>query len=114
MDWEARFEFSCWHNGVRLWDVVPVKNQPSVTVLEGLRQALKKPQHLRRARICWWHSFQAVCLVNQMWDAQAQEVVSPQDKRLGAFLIQTAVFDALRYQTVLQLKGASSPVEIQL
>jgi hypothetical protein len=49
-----------------------------------------------------------------MWDAQTQEVVSPQDKRPGALLIQTAVFDALRYQTVLQLKGASSPVEIQL
>ncbi|MCW2314407.1 DUF4160 domain-containing protein [Rhodoferax antarcticus] len=113
-DWEARFEFSFWHNGVRLWDVVPVKNQPSVTVLEGLRQALKKPQYLRQARLCWWQSFQAVCLVNQMWDAQTQEVVSPQDKRPGALLIQTAVFDALRYQTVLQLKGASSPVEIQL
>jgi len=99
-DWEARLEFSFWHNGVRLWDVAPVKNQPSVTVLEGLRQALKKPQHLRRARVCWWQSFQAVCLVNQMWDVQAQEVVAPQDKRPGAVLIQTAVFDALRYQTI--------------
>jgi len=112
-DWEARFEFSFWHNGVRLLDVVPVKNQPSVAVLEGLRQDLKKPQHLRRARTCWWQSLQAVCLVNQMWDAQAQEVVSPQDKRPGAVLIQTAAFDALSYQTVLQLKGRS-PVEIQL
>jgi hypothetical protein len=27
VDWEARFEFSFWHNGVRLWDVVPVKNK---------------------------------------------------------------------------------------
>ena len=113
-DWEARFEFSFWHNGVRLWDVVPVKNRPSITVLEGLRQALKKPQHLRLARSCWWQSFQAVCLVNQMWDVQTQEVVSPQEKRQGASLIHTAVFDALRYQTVLQLKGAKSPVEIQL
>jgi hypothetical protein len=38
-DWEARFEFSFWRNRVRLWDVVPVKIQPSVAVLEGLRQA---------------------------------------------------------------------------
>jgi len=43
-DWEARFEFSFWHNGVRLWDVVPLKNKPSVAVLEGLRQALKEPE----------------------------------------------------------------------
>lgn len=113
-DWEARFEFSFWHNGVRLLDVVPVKNQPSVAVLEGLRQDLKKPQHLRRARTCWWQSLRAVCLVNQMWDVHEQEVVSPQDKRPGALLIQTAAFDTLSYQTVLQLKGASSPVEIQL
>ena len=113
-DWEARFKFSFWHNGVCLWDVVPVKNQPSVTVLEGLRQALKKPQHLHRARICWWQSLQAVCLVNQMWDAQTQEVVSPQDNRPSALPIQTAAFDALRYKTALQLEGASSPVEIQL
>ena len=49
-DWEARFEFSFWHNGVRLWDVVPVKNQPSVTVLEGLRQALKNDLKLRSAK----------------------------------------------------------------
>lgn len=113
-DWQARLEFSFWHNGVRLWDVVPVKSKPSVAVLEGLRQTLRDPQHLRRARTCWWQSLHAVCLVNQMWDEQTQEVVSPQDRRPGARLIQTAVFDDRRYQTVLQLQGADSPVEITL
>lgn len=53
--WEARFEFSFWHNGVRLWDVVPLQEQPNVALLEGLRLALKHPPHLRRARECWWH-----------------------------------------------------------
>lgn len=114
VDWEARFEFSFWHNGVRLLDVVPVKNKPSVAVLEGLRQCLKEPEHLRRARGCWWQSLQAVCLVNKMWDVQTQEIVPPQDKRHGTLLIQTAVFDIYKYQTILQLKGASSPVEINL
>ena len=38
-EWVARFELSFWHNGVRLWDVVPAQNQPSVVVLERLRQA---------------------------------------------------------------------------
>ncbi len=114
VDWEARFEFSFWHDGVRLLDVIPLKNQPSVAVLEGLRQVLKNPLHLRRARICWWQSFQAVCLVNQMWDVDAQEVVSSKERRSSAVHIQTAVFDAKRYQTIFQLKGASCPVEIQL
>lgn len=112
--WEARFEFSFWHNGVRLWDVVPGQERPTVAVLEGLRQVLKHPPHLRRARECWWHGMQALCLVNQVWDAQRQEVASPQAKRAGAKVIQSAVFDAQRYRTILQVKGASSPVEIEL
>lgn len=113
-DWEARLEFSFWHDGVRLIDVVPVHRQPTVAVLEGLRQALKTPAHLRRARVCWWQAVQSVCLVNQVWDAGAQEVVSLQDKRPGARVIEAAAFDAQRYRTMLQLKGASSPVEIEL
>ena len=112
--WQARFEFSFWHNGVRLWDVVPVQSQPKAAVLESLRLAIKTPEHLRRARYCWWQSMKAVCLVNQAWDNVAQEVVSGQEKRAGARLIQTAVFDAQRYRTILQLKGVSPAVEIEL
>lgn len=112
--WEARFEFSFWHNGVRLWDVVPLRNRPSIAVLEELRQTLKTTEHLRRARMCWWRSLRAVCLVNQMWDTQMQEIVPPQEYRSGALLIKAAFFDEQQYQTVLQLQGASSPVEIAL
>lgn len=107
-------EFSFWHDGVRLLDVVPVHRQPTLAVLERLRQALKTPQHLRRARVCWWQSMQSVCLVNQAWDSIVQEVVSLREKRAGAQVIEAAVFDAQRYRTILQLKGASSPVEIEL
>jgi hypothetical protein len=113
--WEARFEFSFSHNGVRLWDVVPVHKQPTVAVLEGLRQTLKKPVNLRHARACWWASVQSVCLVNQCWDGLAQAVVAPQAKAVqGRALIESASFDVQRYCTILQLKGASSPVEIEL
>jgi len=113
-EWEARFEFSFWHNGVRLWDVVPVRNKPNVEVLEGLRQAIMLPANLRRARECWWQSKQALCLVNQMWDEQQQEVAAPLQKRKSARMIQTAVFDTQRYRTILQLKGTPVPVEIDL
>ena len=113
-EWEARFEFSFWHNGVRLWDVVPTQNQPSVGVLERLRQAIKSPAHLRRASECWWQSQQAVRLVNQAWDDQANEVIAPQVKRTGTRVIQTAVFDAQRHRTILQLEGTDVPVEIEL
>ena len=113
-DWEARLEFSFWHDGARLMDVVPPHRQPTVGVLEGLRQALRAPTHLRRARLCWWQAMQSVCLVHQLWDEQAGEVATPQDKRPGARLIEAAIFDAQRYRTILQLKGASSPVEIEL
>ncbi len=113
-EWDARFEFSFWHDGVRLWDVVPVKNKPSINVLEGLRQALKKPDHLRLARTYWWQACQAVCMVNQMWEESTQQIAFTKDKRPGVFLIQTAIFDAQNYKTVLQLKGVNSPVEIEL
>lgn len=113
-EWEARFEFSFWHTGVRLWDVVPTQNQPSVVVLERLRRAIKSPAHLHRARECWWQSQQTVCLVNQAWDEQANEVVAPRLGRSDARVIQTAVFDAQRHRTILQLEGVDDPVEIEL
>ena len=113
-DWDARFEFSFWHNGVRLLDVMPFKNQPKVAVLEGFRQTLKIPQNLRRARMFWWQSVKSVCLVNKMWDAEMQDVVPMNEILPNAQLIQAAFFDEKSYQTILQLKGISSPVEIEL
>ncbi|MHB8201987.1 MAG: hypothetical protein ACYDD9_14385, partial [Acidithiobacillus sp.] len=41
-DWNARFEFSFWHNGVRLWDVMPIQESPSAGLLEEIRQAIRR------------------------------------------------------------------------
>jgi len=112
--WEARFEFSFWHNDVRLWDVVPAQNQPTVAVLEDLRQEIKLPAHLRRAREIWWSCLQTVCMVNQLWDIDADEVVSAKDRRPGARAIEAARFEAKAFKTVLHLAGQSSPLEIEL
>lgn len=112
--WDARFEFSFWHDGLRLWDVTPAENEPSAAVLEELRQVIKQPSHLRRARELWWRSRQTLCLENQQWDSVAGEVVSPKGRRSGARVIQSSHFDAQAYKTVLQLAGHSSPVEIEL
>lgn len=84
-----------------------------MAVLEGLRQALKQPAHLRRARECWWSSRQTVCLENQHWDPVTEEVVSPKDQQPNALAIQSAHFDAPAYKTVLQSAGQSSPLEIE-
>lgn len=113
-EWNARFKFSFWHDSVCLWDVVPAQNMPSAKVLEDLRQVLMKPVHLRKARALWWSVMQTMCLENLQWDAQAEEVVSPQAKRIGAVSIQSARFDAANYQTVMQLMGTSESVEIEL
>ncbi len=112
--WEARFEFSFWHNGVRLYDVMPAQKQPTVEVLEELRQALKLPIHLRRAREIWWSSSQTVCLVNQLWDVEAGEVVSAKDRRPNAKVVESAHFDAQAYKTVLRLAGQIGLLEIAL
>lgn len=112
--WDARFQFSFWYNGVRLWDVTPAQNEPSAALLEGLRLALKQPKNLRRARELWWRSRQTICLDNQQWDVKTEEVVSPKECRAGALDIVSASFDAKHYRTILQLAGQPSPLEIEL
>lgn len=113
-EWDARFEFSFWHNGVRLWDVVPAKNQPKAPLLEELRQVIMQPQNLRKAREAWWNSVQSVCLENQIWDSKTEEVIDSKNKRPRSSRIKNAYFDGMNYKTVLYLVGESDPVEILL
>lgn len=112
--WEARFEFGFWHDSVSLWDAVPVQNKPTAGVLEDLRQIIKQPANLRRAREIWWNSLQTVCLVNQLWDTDFDEAVNVKDGRPSTCVINAARFDGQSYKTVLQLAGRSSPLEIEL
>lgn len=112
--WDARFEFGFWHDGVRLWDVLPAQNMPSAALLEELRQVLKQGANLKRARELWWESRQTLCLNHQRWDMAAQEAVSPRAKRPDARDIESAHFDASRYRTILKLAGQTLPLEIQL
>ena len=113
-DWDARFEFSFWHHGVRLWDVLPAQNIPSVALLEELRQVLKQAAHLRRSRELWWLSRHTLCLDNLQWDKITGEVLSPKQKRRGAVDIRAGHFDMSGYKTVLTLAGDEPPLEIQL
>jgi hypothetical protein len=112
--WEARFQFSFWHNSVTLWDVVPTKNMPTASLLEELRQVLKEPPNLKQARALWWTSRQTVCLENQQWDVEQQEVANTKGRRAKALAIQAAHFDAVSYKTVLILAGQKQPLEIIL
>jgi hypothetical protein len=112
--WDARFQFSFWNNNVWLWDVTPEKTDPTVGLLEDLRQAIKEPKNLRCAREHWWNSRQTVCLNNQQWDGESQEVVSPKTKKKGAKSIISAHFDLPRYRTFIELTAPKSIVEIAL
>lgn len=83
-------------------------------MLEDLRQVLKQPHVLHRARTLWWSSRGTLCLERQHWDGVAEEVVSPQARRPGAVPIQSARFDPQARKTVLQLLGQPHPLEIEL
>ena len=113
-EWDARFQFSFWHNGVRLWDVVPAKNEPCATVLEQLRRVIRRRDNLRKARECWWRSRQTLCLENRRWDMSTSEVVKPGAGHFEALSILSAHFDPGTYRTRLYLAGEIAPLEIEL
>jgi hypothetical protein len=112
--WSARFRFSFWHNGVELWDVVPLSRRPPIAVLEGLRQSLKLPAHLLRARHIWWRKLQTACLDNQLWDWQTSEVVVVKRIVSTTNMIGSACYEPQTNRTRLFLIGAQEYVEIEL
>ncbi len=112
--WSARFKFSFWHNGVELWDVIPYARRPPLAVLEGLRQELKQAAHLQRARTIWWTKIQTVCLDNQSWDWQADEVVATKRPASATYLIESARYEVEGNRTLLELVDAPDRVEIEL
>lgn len=111
---ERALRFSFWHNGVELWDVVPHSHRPPLAVLEGLRQALRQPVHLRRARGIWWSKLQTACLDNQLWDWQGNEVVVMRWIGSTTYMIGSARYEPESNKTLLSLMGAPEGVEIEL
>jgi hypothetical protein len=112
--WSARFKFSFWHNGVELWDVLPLSRCPTLAVLEGLRQSLRQPDHLWRARRLWWQCLHTACLDNQWWDAQTNEVAVLRPVGNTTFRIASAHYEPAVNKTLLALAGAYEGVEIEL
>ncbi|WP_192559054.1 DUF4160 domain-containing protein [Pseudomonas allokribbensis] len=112
--WSARFKFSFWHNGVELWDVVPLSRRPPIAVLEGLRQSLRETVHLRRARRIWWTRLQTACLDNQWWDGDSNEVAVMREVTNATFRIGSAFYEPEENKTLLALVGAQEGVEIEL
>jgi hypothetical protein len=112
--WEARFEFSFWHNSVTLLDVAPAKNMPNVTMLEELRLTLKVSRNLKKARSLWWLSMKSTCLNNQKWSIEKGEVVSTKSKRVKSVAIESSRFDPNVYKTEIFLAGCDEPLEISL
>jgi hypothetical protein len=112
--WDARFLFSFWHNGVKLWDVTPSKNEPCFRVLEELRRVINRRDNLRKARDCWWRSRSTVCLENMEWSLRSDEVVSPLLDQPQTSKIVKGTYDAYAYKTQLYLAGYVEPLEIEL
>jgi len=112
--WSARFKFSFWHNNVELWDVIPLSRRPPAAVLEGLRQSLKQPVHLLRARGIWWRKIGTICLENQLWDWQSNEVVVVKGIVSTTNMIGSAHYESETNKTRLSLIGMHEVVEIEL
>jgi hypothetical protein len=111
---DARFLFSFWHNGVKLWDVTPSKNEPCFRVLEELRRVINRRDNLRKARDCWWRSRSTVCLENMGWSLRSDEVVCSLLDQPQTLKIVNGTYDAYAYKTQLYLAGHIEPLEIEL
>lgn len=112
--WSARFRFSFWHNGVELWDVVPISRRPPSATLDGVLRSLRQPANLLRARCIWWRKLQTVCLENQLWDWHSNEVVAVKRVVSTTNMIGTACYEPETNTTRLSLIGAQKCVEIEL
>lgn len=112
--WNARFRFSFWHNEVDLWDVVPLSRRPPLAVLNGLCLSLGQPAHLRRARGTWWSGLKTVCLDNQIWDCQANEVPVMKPVTDETYRIGSARYEPDEDKVLLSLIGKLEGVEIEL
>ena len=112
--WSARLGFSFWHNDIQLWDVVPLARRPPLAVLEGLCRSLEQPAHLRSARHIWWSRLRTVCLDNQLWDSDSNEVLGMKLVTDTTYRVATARYLPEEDKTLLTLTGASEGVEIQL
>ena len=60
--WTARFEFSMVADTVSLWDVKPMRNAPTLAVLNKLAEQIHDNRLMCRSS--WWRMQQTVCLDN--------------------------------------------------
>jgi len=70
--WTARFEFSMVADAVALWDVKPLRNAPTLAVLNGLARQIH--DNRRMCRASWWQMQQTVCLDNAPVKRGARQV----------------------------------------
>ncbi|MBK5376849.1 DUF4160 domain-containing protein [Pseudomonas sp. TH08] len=112
--WNARLQFSFWHNDIEVWDVAPLSCRPPLAVLEGLCQSLEQPAHLRRARRIWWSRLQTVCLDNKLWDNHSNQVLGMKVVTHTTYRVGSARYEPEGDKTFLTLIGALEGVEINL
>jgi hypothetical protein len=110
--WKTTFEFSFWHDSVKLGEVKGTS--PKTSVLETLRRVVEQPQNLRKARELWWQAVSTVCLTNKYWDSANEEVIDGKLAVNDMPTVESASFDQSRYSTVLKLSDDEDPLEIML
>jgi hypothetical protein len=112
--WDARFEFSFWHNGVNIWDVKPKAKAPKQSTLEAIRLVVENPVNLAKARTLWWDALRTVCLNNKYFDPKSFDVVDGKSAKKGFLSIQSSEFDERRNSTVVYFANDDEPLEFKL
>jgi hypothetical protein len=105
--WEARLAFSFIGNVVRLMDVDPIEDAPSMRTIDRIKAAIVTD--LQKCRAEWWARVGTCCVDNRWTQVSRDGTVAVLAKReAGAVQIGRAVYEPRARQVTLVMKDGTS------
>jgi hypothetical protein len=108
--WEARFEFSFVSNAVRLMDIDPIQDAPSIKTIDCIRAAITA--NLVKCRKEWWERI-GDCCINNRWMCLTEDgelaILGKRDK--DATQIRAVVYDVGKKELTVSLKDGAVHVK---
>ena len=99
--WDALFEFSFIHNEISLMDIRPIRNAPSISLINDISHSIG--EHLSSCRSQWWPAMGTVGLDNAWVIARHGQIKECHKTLLGASQVKNASYDAVTGEVTVSL-----------